>query len=167
VPDSRLKLAAALGAGVVLGRTIGAEQALFARLTGWSIASPDAAGWVTDFLNAAYYRRAPDQRDVDDLRLAFAIVTTYWARKPGRKLRLSDVVPFHRAFFGGRIRDTGDSPRGTLTRDQLLAGAGRLFGGWFAEAYADAAADRRGWGIVFRTPEGKRRHRPQARLELA
>ena len=29
------------------------------------------AGWITDFLNAAYYRRAAGERDVDDLRLAF------------------------------------------------------------------------------------------------
>ena len=29
----------------------------FARMTGSSIAGRDAAPWVTDFLNAAYYRR--------------------------------------------------------------------------------------------------------------
>jgi hypothetical protein len=165
VPYSRAKLAAALGAGFVLGRAIGTEQTLFARLSGWSIASPDAAGWVTDFLNAAYYRRDAEERDVEDLRLAFSIITTYWSSKRGRKLRLTDVVPFHRAFFRQRIGASADSPRGTLTRAQLLTGAGRLFGDWFAEAYADD--DRRGWGIAFRTPEGRRRHRPEVRLGLA
>ena len=49
----------------------------FARMTGSSIASRDAAVWVTDFLNAAYYRRPEDERDVDDVRLAFAVLTTY------------------------------------------------------------------------------------------
>ena len=33
------------------------DQAPFLRMLGSSIARPDAAGWVTDFLNAAYYRR--------------------------------------------------------------------------------------------------------------
>src|SRR6476620_6950147 len=53
----------------------------FARMTGSSIAGRDAAAWVTDFLNAAYYRRPVAERQVDDLRLAFDIVTTYWYRK--------------------------------------------------------------------------------------
>ncbi|MDQ1422151.1 MAG: hypothetical protein QOJ52_4113, partial [Acidimicrobiaceae bacterium] len=68
VPEGTAKLAVALGTGFVLGRAIGAEQATFARLAGWSIAGPDAAGWVTDFLNAAYYRRAVGDRDLADLR---------------------------------------------------------------------------------------------------
>jgi len=53
----------------------------FARMTGSSIAGRDAAPWVTDFLNAAYYRRALGERGVDDLRLAFGVLTTYWYRK--------------------------------------------------------------------------------------
>jgi hypothetical protein len=81
---SKAGLAAAASAGAaagfLLGRTIGSEQARFARLAGWSIAGPDAAGWVTDFLNAAHYRRDLAERDLDDLRLAFAIVATYWER---------------------------------------------------------------------------------------
>jgi len=48
----------------------------FARMSGSSIAGRDAAPWVTDFLNAAYYRRPEAGREVDDLRLAFAILTT-------------------------------------------------------------------------------------------
>ena len=48
----------------------------FARMTGASIAGRDAAPWVTDFLNAAYYRRPVAGRQVDDLRLAFSVLTT-------------------------------------------------------------------------------------------
>jgi hypothetical protein len=165
VPESRVGLAVALGAGVVLGRAIGAEQATFARLAGWSIAGPDAAGWITDFLNAAYYRRPEASRELGDLRLAFGIVTTYWARKHGRRLHAGDVLPFHRAFGRERYRATPDSPRGTLNRAQLLRGAGRLLGDWFGEAWDDAA--RRGWAIGFRTPEARAGFRPETRLELA
>jgi hypothetical protein len=165
---NRTELAAAgavgLAAGFLLGRTIGSEQARFARLPGWSIAGPDAAGWITDFLNAAYYRRAPDERDLDDLRLAFAIVATYWERKHGRKLRLADVVPFHRAFGRHRFARS-DSARGTLHREQLLAGATRLLGEWFPDSYGDDA--RRGYGIAFRTTQDKERFRPDTQLELA
>jgi hypothetical protein len=165
VPENTAKLAVALGAGFVLGRTIGAEQATFARLAGWTIAGPDAAGWVTDFLNAAYYRREVEERDLDDLRLAFAIVNTHWAGKHGRKLRAVDVIPFHRAYGRRRFVRAVRSPRGTLNREQLLEGAAQLFGDWFGEAYGDG--ERRGWGIAFRTPEGKSRFRPETRLELA
>ena len=157
--------AAGLAGGVLLGRSMGAEQALFGRQTGWSIAGPDAAGWVTDFLNAAYYRRKPDARDVDDLRLAVAIVTTQWWRRGGRRLRFTDVVPFHRTF--GKLRLTGGvrSPRGTLNRDELLQGAARMFGDWFPDAYADDA--RRGWSIVFRSEEEKGEYDPEKRAELS
>jgi hypothetical protein len=165
---SKARLAAAAGAGAaagfLLGRTIGSEQARFARLAGWSIAGPDAAGWVTDFLNAAYYRRDPAERDLDDLRLAFAIVATYWERKRGRKLRVVDVIAFHRAF--GRHRFAGsDSSRGTLHREQLLRGASRLLGEWFPDGYSDDA--RRGYGIAFRTQEDKEHFQPEDLLELA
>ena len=33
-----------------------------ARMTGSSIATPGAAGWVTDFLNAAYFARPARER---------------------------------------------------------------------------------------------------------
>jgi hypothetical protein len=100
----------------------------------------------TDFLNAAYYRRDPAEREVDDLRLAFVIVTTHWSHKDRRRLHLADVTPFHRCF--GRLRLTAGarSPRGTLNREQLLEGAAHMFGDWFPDAYRDGA--RRGWGIV-------------------
>src|SRR3954468_4279425 len=75
----------------------------FARMAGSSIAGRDAAPWVTDFLNAAYYRRPVAEREVDDLRLAFAILTTYWCRNAaGRRLHVTDLPAFHAAF--GRHR---------------------------------------------------------------
>ena len=134
-------------------------------MTGSSIARPEAAGWITDFLNAAYYRRDPARRDVDDLRLASAIITTRWHRLGHRRLRLGDAVAFHRAFGRERFVDGARSARGTLDRGQLLDGAGRLLGPWFAEAYGDSA--RRGWGIVFASPQERSAYDPEVRLRLA
>jgi len=137
----------------------------FARMTGSSIAGRDAAGWVTDFLNAAYYRRPLDERDVDDLRLTFSVLTTYWTRTAsGRRLHVTDLPAFHRAFGGHRF-DTGRSGRGEVSREQLLDGAARLLGDWFPAAYGDD--ERRGWGIAFPTAEGRAAHDPERRLALA
>lgn len=119
----------------------------FARMAGSSIAAPDAAPWITDFLNAAYLRRDEDDRDVADLRLAFGILTTHWYRKAsGRRLHVTDLPAFHSAYGAERF-DTTASPRGALNREQLLEGANELLGDWFAAAWADDA--RRGWGIAF------------------
>src|SRR5262249_27065911 len=119
----------------------------------------------TDFLNAAYFRRPVADRDVDDLRLAFAVITTYWNSKGGgRRLRVTDLPAFHRAF--GRQRfGTDRSGRGELSREHLLEGASRLVGDWFPDAYADD--DRRGWGIAFETTEERAAHDPELRLALA
>jgi hypothetical protein len=137
----------------------------FARMSGSSIAGRDAALWVTDFLNAAYYRRPLGQRDVDDLRLAFAILTTFWNGKGAdRRLRVTDLPAFHRPF-GRRRFDTIRSGRGELSREQLLEGASHLLGDWFPDAYADDA--RRGWGIAFETADARAAHDPQRRLALA
>ena len=84
--------AAGVAGGFAAGRALEAPQARFARMAGSTIAAPDAAGWMTDFLNAAYFRRQEDEREVDDLRLAFAILTTRWHRLGGRRLRAADVV---------------------------------------------------------------------------
>lgn len=139
--------------------------ARMARMTGSSIAGRDAAPWVTDFLNAAYFRRPVETRDVDDLRLAFCILTTSWHRKPRHhRLRLTDLRGFHRAF--GRERFTAeDSGRGTLDRSQLLAGGATLLGPWFPEAYADDA--RRAWGIAFETMDARAAYDPSCRMDLA
>ena len=137
----------------------------FARMTGSSIAGRDAAGWVTDFLNAAYYRWPVAEREVDDMRLAFAVLTTYWyQRETPRRLRMTDLRAFHRAFGAHRF-DNDMSGRGLLNRDQLLDGAAQLIGDWFPEAYADPA--RRGWGIAFPSLEERNAYDPARRLAVA
>ena len=136
----------------------------FARMMGSSIAARDSAFWVTDFLNAAYYRRPAGDRDVDDLRLAFAILTTYWYRQPSRRLSVTDLPAFHSAFGGDRFA-TDRSDRGTLDRAQLLEGARRLLGDWFPDAYADDA--RRAWGIAFEAVEDRADDHPTGRMRLA
>ena len=163
--DRGLLAGAGFAGGFVTGRAWGSPEARFARMAGATIAGPDAAGWVTDFLNAAYYRRPSETREVDDLRLAFSVVTTFWARRGGRRLRGGDVLSFHRAFGRARFLDGRRSGRGTLDRSQLLAGAGDLLGDWFGEAYADDA--RRGWGIAFPSPVEKAAHDPERRLAKA
>ncbi|MBA2348863.1 MAG: hypothetical protein H0V81_11265 [Solirubrobacterales bacterium] len=102
---------------------------------------------------------------MDDLRLAFCVLTTYWYRRPSeRRLHLSDLPAFHRAFGSDRF-DTERSSRGTLDREQLLAGAARLLGDEFPAAYADDA--RRGWGIAFATAAERDTYDPARRMELA
>ena len=160
-----LLVGAAFGAGALIGRASASPQLHFARMTGSSIAARDAAGWITDFLNAAYYRRDPARRDVDDLRLASTIIATRWHRLGHRRLRLGDVVPFHAAFGRERFVDGTRSERGTLARQQLLEGARRLLGSWFPDAYADA--ERRAWGIAFESPEERAAYDPEVRLRLA
>lgn len=137
----------------------------FARMTGSSIAGRDAAAWITDFLNAAYYRRPAEERDVDDLRLAWSVLTTFWYRKErGRRLRITDLGAFHRAFGTHRF-DTGLSGRGLLSREQLLDGAAQLVGDWFPYAYADDA--RRGWGVAFPSADERTAYDPEERMRLA
>jgi hypothetical protein len=137
----------------------------YARMVGSSIAGRDAAPWVTDFLNAACYRRPVEDREVDDLRLAFSILTTYWYREAeGRRLRAGDLRAFHSAF-GGRRFDTSRTGRGLLDREHLLDGGAHLLGDWFPDAYADLA--RRGWGVAFETPEARAAYDPERRHALA
>jgi len=138
------------------------EAARFARMSGSSIAAPDAAGWVTDFLNAAYFRRRPELRELDDLRLAFAVLTTRWHRREHRRLRAHDVLAFHRAFGRDRFLDRERAPRGTLDRRALLEGAERLLGEWFPGAYADPG--RRAYGIAFETAAERASYAPEVRL---
>jgi hypothetical protein len=159
-----LTFAAGAAAGVGAARAWESSAGRFARMSGSSIAAPDAAPWITDFLNAGFYRRPQHDRDVDDLRLAFAIITTRWYRQGGRRLRAPDVLPFHVAFGRGRLSGAR-SARGLLDREQLLEGASRLLGDWFPTAYADAG--RRGWGIAFPSAEEKAAYDPAIRMRLA
>lgn len=157
--------AAGLAGGIVATRLFNRERVQFMRLAGSSIAAPTAAGWVTDFLNAAYYRRGVGERGVDDLRLANAILTTYWHRHAHGRLGAAHMVAFHRAFGRDRFMDASRSVRGTLSREQLMEGAERLLGEWFSGAYADPG--RRGWGVVFPSEDEKRAYEPERRLRLA
>jgi hypothetical protein len=134
-----------------------------AGMSGSSIAGPTAALWVTDFLNAAYYARDPGERSLADLRLARSILATGWHRAGYRRLTARDLVGFHRAFGRDRFRADGSSARGRLSGDELLAGAVRLHGDWFADAARDPA--RRGWGVVFEDRAARDAFEPERRLE--
>jgi hypothetical protein len=154
-----------IGAAALARRAWRSPTAALVRMSGTSISAPDAVGWVTDFLNAAYYARIPELRDVEDLRIALSILTTRWHRLGHRRLHAHDVAAFHRAFGRARLRDHSDSPRGTLTREQLLAGAEQLFGPWFADAYLDD--ERRAYGIAFETLAERAAYKPEYRLRHA
>ncbi len=135
----------------------------FARMAGTLTAAPDAAPWVTDFLNAAYFARPAHERSIDDLRLAFAILTTRWWRGGGRRLHLIDLVAFHRAFGRRRLDPRGGFAR--LTREDLLEGADDLLGPGFARGYADP--DLRAHGIVFASRADRDRYDPALRMRSA
>ena len=129
-------------------------------MAGSSIAAPGAIAWVTDFLNAAYYARAKDERDVDDLRLAHGIINTRWARRERGRLGALDVVALNRAYGMLRLRR-----RGRLDGEALREGARRLIGDWFPDAWEDG--ERRAYGIGFQTVAERRAFRPERRLEDA
>jgi hypothetical protein len=140
----------------------GPGVAQFAGMVGSSIAAKNSTDWVLHFLNAAYYTKADDERDLDDLRLAHTVLTTHWHRL-GRRLRTTDVHHFHQAFR--RARGGGSHyPAGRLDRDQLERGAQELHGDWFVEAYGDPT--RRGWGVAFESVNELHAFRPEARLEF-
>lgn len=124
------------------------------RMPGLSIARADAAAWVTDFLNAAYYAREPEDRDVDDLRLAFGVLTTRWHRH-GR-LTLADLPAFHAAFGAARL-----AGRGRLDREALLEGGCALLG----PSFPDDWATRRAHGVAFASDADRDAFDPAARLE--
>ena len=132
----------------------------FAKMAGSSIAGRSAAAWITDFLNAAYYRRRG--RDVDDLRLAFCILTTYWYRKkPKRRLSLSDLGAFHSAFGDGALRRARvPRPRGAAAR--RVRAARRLV----PRARTPTTAAAR-WGIAFANTIELESYNHDYRLKLA
>lgn len=156
-------VAAVTGAGVALAtdRLRSASMTRTAAMAGSTLAAPTAAAWVTDFLNATYYAKEREARDLDDLRLAFAVVTTYWDQQGARRLGAADVLRFHRAFGTARFRGSGGRT-GTLSREALLDGGSVLLGPWFRDALQDP--DHLGWGIAFPTPEAKQAHDPERRL---
>jgi hypothetical protein len=129
-------------------------------MAGSSIAAPGAIAWVTDFLNAAYYARAEEERDVEDLRLAHGIITTRWARHKRGRLGALDVLALNRAYGMLRLRR-----RGRLDGETLRQGARRLIGEWFPEAWDDD--ERRAYGIAFRSVDERHAFSPERRLERA
>jgi hypothetical protein len=159
-------VAAAIGAGAATAvrRFTTPEVKRTARMTGSTVARPTAAAWITDFLNAAYYAKPPGDRDLDDLRLAFTVLTTYWDANDARALGAADVLRFHQAFGTARLRGTGGKT-GTVDRAALLAGGAHLLGGWFPDAVQNW--DRMGWGIAFPSAEAKQAHDPERRLRRA
>ena len=149
------------GEPVAPGETAGPFAS--AGMAGSSIAGPTAALWATDFLNAAYYARDPDERSLDDLRLARSILATAWHRAGYRRLSARDLVGFHRAFGRDRFRADDAGARGRLTGEELVAGAERLHGAWFGEAARDPR--RRGWGVVFEDRAALEAFEPGRRLD--
>ena len=139
----------------------GPGLAQFTSMVGSSIAARNSTDWVLHFLSAAYYTKSDGERDLDDLRLAHAVLTTHWHRL-GRRLRATDVHHFHHAF---RLVRGGGShyPAGRLDREQLERGAKELHGDWFLDAYADHA--RRGWGVAFESVDERDAYRPEGRLD--
>lgn len=133
---------------------------VFAAMAGSSIATSSAAGWVTDFLNAAYYAHPPASREAANLRLAHGILTTHWSQLGGRRLGARDVVAFHRAFGRRRFGE-----RGRLDGDGLRAGGCEMLGDWFADAWADER--RRAHGIAFESIKDRRAFVPEQRLRKA
>jgi hypothetical protein len=134
-------------------------------MAGSSIAGRSAVDWVTHFLNASYYGVARESRDLVHLRLAWAVLTTYWYQLGGGPLAARHVRRFHHSFRAARSPDGSSYPRGLLDRTQLERGAARLLGDWFAEAQADPA--RIGWGVVFETSAERACYEPEARLRDA
>ena len=139
------------------------DRARVVRMPGSSIAAPTAVGWVTDFLNAAYFAKPSGRRDVEDLRLAFTVLTTRWQRREGGgRLGAADVLAFHRAFGAHRLRA---APRLTLDRAALLDGATTLLGPWFPVAARDP--DRLAHGIAFPSVAEREAFDPGRRLAFA
>jgi hypothetical protein len=110
--------------------------------------------WVTHFLNASYYGVPRESRDLAHLRLAWAVLTTYWHELGGGQLGARQVRRFHHSFRSAGSPDGSSYPRGLLDRDQLEGGAVHLLGDWFGDAQADPA--RIGWGGFSRHPRRER-----------
>jgi hypothetical protein len=124
-------------------------------MAGSSIAGRSSVDWVTHFLNASYSGVPRKSRDLADLRLAWAVLTTYWYQLGGRPLGARHVRRFHQNFRAARTSDGSSYPRGLLDRNQLEGGAARLLGDWFGAAQADR--ERTALGVVFRTTAHRRK----------
>jgi hypothetical protein len=134
-------------------------------MAGSSIARRSAANWVTHFLSASYYGVPRERRDLENLRVAWEVLTTYWHQLGAGRLRARDVKRFHDSFRSSSSPRGSHYPRTLLDRDQLETGASRLLGQWFREAKADPA--RTGWGVVFENAAERSTYKPEVRLGRA
>ena len=123
-------------------------------MTGSSIAAPDAAGWITDFLNAAYYRREPERRDVDDLRLAFGDRHDALAPSGHRRLRLGDAAAFIAAFGREPFVDGARWRAGRSSASSCWRAPSRLLGPWFPCLRGPGAAGAGGSPLRVRRSAG-------------
>ena len=137
----------------------------FAGMAGSSIAGRSAVDWVTHFLNASYYGVPRESRDLAHLRVAWAVLTTYWHQLDGGPLGARHVRRFHQSFRAARSPEGSRYPRGLLDRNQLEGGAVRLLGDWFAEALADP--ERIGRGVVYQTSAERASYQPEVRQRAA
>jgi hypothetical protein len=154
------------GAAVGAGAAVNADKlpaAVLVRSRGSSVADPGALLLTRRLLIAGYFGKPAAERDLADLRLVFAILATHWHRRGYRRVGWRDIPAYERAFGPIVLRPFRRTR--ILSRADLLAGAARLLGDWFPEAWADDA--RRAWGVVFETVEDRARYRPERRLAVA
>ena len=153
----------AVGAGLLAGRALRSEQVRFARMSGTSIAAPDAAGWVTDFLNAAYYAREP--RAARRRRPAARVRDRHDALAPARRpppARRPTCSPSTAPSAAAAARQRSERARHAGPR--AAADAGRaLLGDWFPDGVGRRRAPRLG----DRLRDGGARRRVRARAPPA
>ena len=155
---SAVPFGAGLAAGLAISRLLTSPPGPLRAHERLSIAAPDAAGWVTDFLNAAYYR-APGRTSATSTTCGWPspIVTTLWRRAGRRRLRGTTWCR-STAPSAARGSTAGARVAARSTARSCSPAPRELLGDWFPDAYADDA--RRGWGIAFETRRGEGAHDP-------
>lgn len=160
---------AVLGGGILTGAVATREIGRYAAgrqlgLTGTATTDAASTFWARQLLNTAYYDHPEDERDLDNLRLALGVLNTWWQRHDYRKVRPFDLPAFDSAFGRRLALAAAHIGRRPLSRDELLAGAGRLLGDWFVDAWHDD--DRRAWGIAFETAADRDAYQPDRRIDI-
>ena len=130
---SALAVAGAAGGAYLGARAVMSPQARFARMS--RLVDRRARRGRLDHGLPQRRLLPPRARRARRWRTCGSLSDRHDALAPARQRRLHgrDVVGFHRAFGRERI-GTAVTARGTLDRDQLLAGAARLLGDWFPDA---------------------------------
>lgn len=160
---------AALGGGILTGAVATRQIGRFAaarqlQLTGTATTDAASTFWARQLLNAAYFDHPEDERDPASMRLAIGVLNTWWQRHDYRKVGPLDLPAFDRAFDRRLALAAAHIGRKPLSREELLAGAGRLLGNWFADAWADD--ERRAWGIAFETVADRDAYQPDRRVDV-